>query len=83
MTPEAKIRAFMEETFLFSFGQDLDDDTNLFQAGVMDSFGYVRLIGFLRSEFGAEYSDEDMLTDILVSFNRIVDSLRVKLGQGA
>ncbi|GAB6125995.1 acyl carrier protein [Humidesulfovibrio idahonensis] len=81
MMQVAKIRAFMEETFLFSFGNGVDDDTNLFQAGIMDSFGYVRLIGFLRSEFGAEYSDEDMLTDILVSFNKIRDSLQAKLGQ--
>jgi hypothetical protein len=37
------IRAFIEEQFLIEFGDDFPEDTDLFRAGVMDSFGYVRL----------------------------------------
>ncbi len=75
---EEKIRSFLEETFLFEFGDDVDDDTDLFKAGVMDSFGYVQLINFLKTEFHIAFTDEEILTNVMVSFERIVAFVRTK-----
>jgi acyl carrier protein len=78
---EDRIRSFLEETFLFEFGDEIAGDTDLFKAGVMDSFGYVQLVGFLKTEFGIAFTDEEMLTDILVSFDRIVAFVRLRRGR--
>lgn len=75
---EDQIRSFLEETFLFEFGDDVDDDTDLFKAGIMDSFGYVQLVNFLKSEFHVAFTDEEILTNVMVSFERIVAFVQAK-----
>jgi acyl carrier protein len=38
----------------------IDVDTDLFETGILDSFGFVELIGFLETLTGRTISDEDM-----------------------
>lgn len=76
---EKKIRDFIEESFLVKFGTDLGPNTDLFKAGVIDSFGYVQLIHFIESEFGVKYGEEEMLTQILTTYESLVDSVRSKV----
>jgi len=68
---------------MVEFGQDVTGTTNLFKEGIMDSFGYVQLITFLESEFGITYSEDDMFTNVLVSLDSIVASVRLKRGDMA
>ena len=75
---EEQIRSFLESTFLFEFGDDVADDTDLFKAGIMDSFGYVQLVNFLKNEFHIAFTDEEILTNIMVSFERIMAFVRGK-----
>lgn len=75
---EEQIRSFLEDTFLFEFGDDVADDTDLFKAGIIDSFGYVQLVNFLKNEFHVAFTDEEILTNILVSFERIMAFVRAK-----
>lgn len=77
------IRAHIEEEFLVQFGGELADDTDLFKAGIIDSFGYVRLIGFLQDTFGVSFGDEELLTNVMISVDRMADAIAAKLGQGA
>jgi acyl carrier protein len=37
-----------------------DIDTDLFETGVLDSFGFVELVGFLEKETGRSVTEEDM-----------------------
>jgi acyl carrier protein len=67
LSVESKIRGFLEETFLFEFRADVTVHSNLFAEGVIDSFGYVQLIEFLKSEFGLTLSDEELISNVLVS----------------
>ena len=64
---ENKIRVFLEEAFLFKFGEGITAESNLFSEGIIDSFGYVQLISFLKSEFGLVLSDEELISNVLVS----------------
>jgi D-alanine--poly(phosphoribitol) ligase subunit 2 len=64
---ESKIRGFLEETFLFEFGKDVTVHSNLFAEGIIDSFGYVQLINFLKCEFGLTLSDDELISNVLVS----------------
>ncbi|MGP6087643.1 acyl carrier protein [Antarctobacter jejuensis] len=66
------IRSYIEEQFLVTYGEDFEGDTNLFQAGIMDSFGYVQLVGFLTDEFGVTFDDDAIFGDVMVSLDRMV-----------
>lgn len=66
-----KIRAFIEEQFLIEYDETFPEDTNLFNEGIMDSFGYVQLCRFLEREFHIKFSEEEMTSNVLVSLTRI------------
>ena len=61
------IREFIENQFLIEFGDDFPEDTDLFRAGVMDSFGYVQLCRFLEQTYQIKFTEEEMTGSILVS----------------
>ncbi|HEY9163464.1 MAG TPA: acyl carrier protein [Magnetovibrio sp.] len=73
-----KVQAYLEDQFLFEFGDGIDDKTDLFKEGVIDSFGYVQLVDFLQREFSIEFNDEEMLTNIMISLDRIVETVGAK-----
>lgn len=75
---EEKIRLFMEQTFMFEFGDEITTGTDLFKAGVIDSFGYVQLMQFLDTEFNLRYADNELLSNILVSYDSLLASVRKK-----
>lgn len=75
-----KIRNFMCSNFMFEFDQDITASSNLFKTGVIDSFGYIQLISFIQDTFSVSYSDEEMLTNILESLDKIVASIDKKTG---
>ncbi|MCE4946605.1 MULTISPECIES: acyl carrier protein [Streptomyces] len=74
-----KIRDYMEDRFLVEFGEDVTPDTDLFKAGVMDSFGYLQLMDFLESEFGVKISSDEILGNIFVSLATIDDFMAEKI----
>ena len=41
----------------------MNDKTDLFEEGYVDSFGFVELISFLESEFDIHF-DEDLMLDL-------------------
>ncbi|HEU0123307.1 MAG TPA: phosphopantetheine-binding protein [Bryobacteraceae bacterium] len=77
------IRAFIENQFLIEFGEDLPDDTDLFRAGVMDSFGYVQLCRYLEKTYQFKFTEEEMTSNILVSLQRIEEFVARKTAQAA
>jgi acyl carrier protein len=77
-----KIRQYIEDRFLIEFDGDITDETDLFKAGVMDSFGYLQLMDFLEHEFSVKITPEDILTNVFVSLLTIDDFVANKLGAG-
>lgn len=66
-----RLRHMIEEQFLVEFDEELTDQSDLFKAGVIDSFGYVQLLGSIEEEFSIQLKDEDFLKDILTSLESI------------
>ncbi|MEV5856556.1 acyl carrier protein [Streptomyces anulatus] len=66
-----RLRNMIEEQFLVEFDEELNDQSDLFKAGVIDSFGYVQLLGSIEEEFSIQLKDEDFLKDILTSLESI------------
>lgn len=50
----------MAKAFLFEFGQEVKVDTDLFEAGLIDSFGFVELVSFLEGTFEVKFTDDDL-----------------------
>ncbi|MFE7589995.1 acyl carrier protein [Kitasatospora sp. NPDC057512] len=73
------IRTYLEERFLFEFDDETTPDTDLFKAGVIDSFGYVRMMRFLESEFSLALDGDEILMNVLVSLNAIDEFVQKKL----
>ncbi|NEB97321.1 acyl carrier protein [Streptomyces anulatus] len=66
-----RLRNMIEEQFLVEFDEELTDQSDLFKVGVIDSFGYVQLLGSLEEEFSIQLKDEDFLKEILTSLESI------------
>jgi acyl carrier protein len=71
-TVVARVRAFIEENFLFR--EDVSEFSNtdsLLENGVMDSTGILELVAFLESDFAIQMSDAEIVPENLDSIASI------------
>jgi acyl carrier protein len=68
-----KVQSYLSVNFLIDFGRDVSDETNLFMSGLLDSFAFVQLVGFIESEFKIKITDEDVTSDSLTSLGKMVN----------
>ncbi|WP_437836508.1 acyl carrier protein [Sorangium sp. So ce1153] len=71
----------MQRTFLFTFNEEIDESTDLFKAGIMDSFGYMQLIDFLQKNFQITFSNGELLSNVLATLSAIVATVEAKLDE--
>ena len=67
------ISDYMSRTFLFEFGVDADADTDLFDAGLVDSYGFIELVGFIEQTYGVTFSDDDLASPVIATLRGITD----------
>ena len=77
-----QIEDFICHQFLISFGDDINEDTDLFEAGYVDSFGFIELVTFLEGEFSIEFTDEELMARTLASLKKIRQTVAAKRGNG-
>lgn len=65
-----KIRKFVIETSYVS-ADEINDDTLIFAEGIMDSMGFISIIGFIEDEFSITANDNDLLEENFESINAI------------
>lgn len=70
---EKSILSFVEEHFLVELGKDFEVGTNLFEARIIDSFGFVQLVRFLESEFKIGIKDTDLISGELTSIQSMAN----------
>lgn len=66
------IEEYLTENFLFEFDDEITEHDDLFKLGLIDSIGYIELVNFLKKNFDIEFTEEDMLNNVLVSLNTMV-----------
>ncbi|MDB4403848.1 acyl carrier protein [Akkermansiaceae bacterium] len=66
-----QLKQYLEDSFLFEFGEEITPTTDLFKAGLIDSYGYVELIRHIEVEYGFKLSEEELLSNVLVSLDDI------------
>lgn len=68
-----ELKQYMEEQFMFDFDSEITEDTDLFKAGVLDSFGYIALMTHIEQEYGVQFGEEMLLGNVMVSLSSIVE----------
>jgi len=73
-----ELQRYLEETFLFEFGDEIGAEDDLFRLGIIDSFGYLQMLRHLEKQYGITFSEEELLSNVLVSFEGILDCVTAK-----
>jgi acyl carrier protein len=68
-----ELKQHMEEQFMFEFDSQITEDTDLFKAGVLDSFGYITLMKHIEQTYDVRFSEDDVLGNVMVSFSSIAE----------
>jgi acyl carrier protein len=77
-----RVRGFITSMFLTDAAA-LGDDDSLLQLQVVDSTGFLELVGFLETEFQIKVGDDEMLPENLDTLACIDTFLASKLGPEA
>lgn len=75
---KGKIRQFIQQTSYLP--EDLvKNDTMIFAQGILDSMGFITLIGFLEESFSLKANDNDLMESNFESVNAMADFVMRKL----
>jgi len=67
--PIDKIRAYIEKELIRDHQmKDLKEDQSLFETGVLDSMGIIKLTAYIETEFNIKISDQELIPD---NFDRL------------
>jgi len=67
-----KVRTFLAETFYVADDDLLTYEGSLLDQGVVDSTGFIEIIGFVEDAFGFEVPDQDMTPENFETIRNIV-----------
>ena len=60
------------------YNAELDKQENTFNSGIIDSLGFVNLIGFISEAFEIEFEPEDLIEDNFYSLERMAQIILQK-----
>ena len=60
------------------YDAQLDKQENIFNSGIIDSLGFVNLIGFISEAFEIEFEPEDLIEDNFYSLERMAQVILQK-----
>jgi acyl carrier protein len=75
-----RVLGFIASMFLTDARMKLGDDDSLLQLQIVDSTGFLELVGFLESEFSVRVNDDELVPENLDTLNCIEQFLVRKLG---
>ncbi len=71
---------YVESTFLVKLdGNPLSTSSNLFEAGVIDSYGVVEMVSFIERELKVKLTDDELLSPELSSVDGMTSLVAKKL----
>ena len=73
-----KVREFIRKTSYIS-GEKLSNDTLIFSEGIMDSMGFISIIGFIEEDFSIETLDDELVESNFESIDAISGFVKRKL----
>ena len=79
---QEQVKQFILKTSYVSADQ-VNNDTLIFAQGIMDSMGFISIIGFIEDNFSITTDDDDLLEANFESINAISDFVSRKLNINA
>ncbi len=71
MDHSEKLKGFVIDNFLFGQGGSLENDTDFFEKGIIDSTGIVELVCFVEEAFNITVQDEELIPENFSSINKV------------
>lgn len=78
---QEKIKEFILRTSYVS-GDQVNNYTLIFAEGIMDSMGFISIIGFIEDEFSVEVADNELVESNFESVDAITNFISRKLQVG-
>lgn len=78
---QESIREFILKTSYASV-DEVNNDTLIFAQGIMDSMGFISIIGFLEEAFSVEADDSDLVESNFESIDAITAFVSRKINSG-
>jgi acyl carrier protein len=75
----AKVREYIVENYLFGDDENLKDDSEFMEEGIIDSTGILELVTFLEDEFSITVEDDELIPENLNSLKNIGSYLANKM----
>ncbi|AJK46407.1 acyl carrier protein [Burkholderia plantarii] len=72
------LKQYLQTNFLFEFDEQVTEDSDLFEAGILDSFGYIHLISHLEREYGVRFDEGESEIRHAVSLTQLVTLVESK-----
>lgn len=66
-----EVRAFLRENFMLEASVAIDANTSFMDNHILDSTGFIELIGFIEERFGLQVGDEEMVPENFDSLDNI------------
>lgn len=79
---EAKIKQYLVTHTVADFNGSETADTDLFEEGFIDSFGFIELVKYLEKEFQIKFTDNELISNQLNTLNNITSMVQSKLNAG-
>ena len=79
----AKLKSYLERQLLVEFGSEVDESSDLFRLGLIDSYAYIEVLRFIESEFQVSFTEEEMLLEVEVSLAGLAALAERKMAQAA
>ena len=73
-----KIKNFIIENFLFS-ERGLKDDEPLFESGIIDSLGLIKLIAFIEEKFNVSIDMSEIMIENFKTVNDIMETMKSRM----
>lgn len=67
------LRSFLTNELLVDFDHEVNDDTDLFDAGLVDSYGFIELIGFIELKYSISFTDEELMDSPMNTLRSLCD----------
>ena len=73
-----EIRAFLKDNFMLDEGISIPEDASFMETHILDSTGFIELIGFIEEKYGVQVLDEEMVPENFDSLRNIDAYLKRK-----
>jgi acyl carrier protein len=77
---QQQIQTWLEQQFMADFKDEAQKNADLFEAGVIDSFGQVELVGYLEKTFSIHFTDEELMSSDMASLTGMATLVQRKVG---